>query len=488
MVRKLGKWKQKTRERKREGNGEVKQEIKIEGMYCPHCEERIEKALLALEGVAWVRADYASGTAVLAGNKKVSLSEAEKVLSGLGYSLKEKPFSAARSVSLVFVLLGLSALLDRLGLLNRLVPGELGENGMSYAAFFLTGLLTSVHCAAMCGGICLSQALPGKGCFAAAFYNTGRVLSYTLIGAVLGLAGGLIGGEGLSVSPLLQGAVKLAAGGCMLVAGVNLLGIFPALRRIRLRLPGLSLSGYAPFVVGLLNGLMPCGPLQAMELAALGSGSPLRGTLAMLCFSLGTVPLMLGLGGVTALLGLRFRRAVSTVGAVLVAVLGTAMALQGAALTGRIPAHQFWTVLLGLAVLGLISLLPSKKALRLGLSLATLALVCLAAWRMPFPLQRTESTSGDAEEEAEEVQLITSTLEAGRYPDIIVQSGVPVRWTILADERQINGCNAEMVIPALDLSLRFQPGENTLEFIPEEKGTIPYTCWMGMIRGSITVM
>jgi plastocyanin domain-containing protein len=44
-----------------------------------------------------------------------------------------------------------------------------------------------------------------------------------------------------------------------------------------------------------------------------------------------------------------------------------------------------------------------------------------------------------------------------------------------------------MVIPGLDLSLSFLPGENVLEFTPAAAGTIPYSCWMGMIRGTITV-
>ena len=85
------------------------------------------------------------------------------------------------------------------------------------------------------------------------------------------------------------------------------------------------------------------------------------------------------------------------------------------------------------------------------------------------------------------VQLVYSTLEAGSYPDITVQAGLPVRWTISAEEKSINGCNATMVIPGLDLSLSFRPGENVLDFTPEAAGTIPYSCWMGMIRGTIRV-
>ena len=77
--------------------------------------------------------------------------------------------------------------------------------------------------------------------------------------------------------------------------------------------------------VGLLNGLMPCSPLQSMQLAALASLSPIKGALSMLFFSLGTTPLMLGLGSLTAALGRRFNCAVLRAGAVMVAVMGLAM-------------------------------------------------------------------------------------------------------------------------------------------------------------------
>ncbi|MBP5623054.1 MAG: sulfite exporter TauE/SafE family protein, partial [Thermoguttaceae bacterium] len=57
-----------------------------------------------------------------------------------------------------------------------------------------------------------------------------------------------------------------------------------------------SSSRRSSLVIGLLNGLMPCSPLQSMQIYALSTGSIIRGALSMLLFSLGTVPLMLGLG------------------------------------------------------------------------------------------------------------------------------------------------------------------------------------------------
>ena len=77
-------------------------------------------------------------------------------------------------------------------------------------------------------------------------YNLGRVVSYTLVGFLLGLIGWLIGGSsGIEVPILLQGILKLIAGTLMIVMGINMLGIFPWLRRLNIQMPKfIGLSNY----------------------------------------------------------------------------------------------------------------------------------------------------------------------------------------------------------------------------------------------------
>ena len=158
----------------------------------------------------------------------------------------------------------------------------------------------------------------------------------------------------------------------------------------------------------------------------------------ILANGLGTVPLMLGVGSLAGLLGRRFQRAATRVGAVLVVVMGLAMLSQGAALAGLLPA---------------------------------------GAQDVPENVAVVEDG----------VQVVRSTLRPGRYPDIEVMAGTPVRWVIDAPDGSINGCNNRILIPGLEIEYTFQPGENVIEFTPEEAGTLSYSCWMGMIRGSITV-
>ncbi|MDR2688059.1 MAG: sulfite exporter TauE/SafE family protein [Oscillospiraceae bacterium] len=424
--------------------------LRIDGMTCANCRDRIERSLRKAPGVKSAAVSYGAGTADIdydAGT--ISLQTITAAIEKLGYQVlagnENRKAKVIRAVALLAVIAVLYFLLQYFGVLNRLVPSQLAGTEMGYGMLFVVGLLTSVHCIAMCGGINLSQCVPrggkpaGQGRFAAfkpAFlYNLGRVISYTAIGGVLGLVGLLLGGSaGAGLPVTVQGILKILAGIFMVIMGINMLGIFPWLRKWQ---PPKFFSGRAgggPFVVGLLGGLMPCGPLQAMQLVALASGNPFAGALSMLLFSLGTVPLMLGLGSVVAALGVKFAKKVMAAGAVLVVVLGLAMLSQGASLSRFTPAPD------------------------------------------------------DGVSTIEGQQIIESTLGPGRYPDITVRAGIPVKWTIHAPEGSINGCHNRMLIPAYGIEYAFKPGGNTIEFIPGEPGRFQYSCWMGMIRGTITVV
>jgi hypothetical protein len=168
----------------------------------------------------------------------------------------------------------------------------------------------------------------------------------------------------------------------------------------------------------------------------------------MLFFSIGTVPAMLGLGSLIAVLGRRFRQRVLLVGSILVVVLGMAMFAQGGTLIGLQPA-----------------------------SLAPAAVVGAG----------TDIGAGSAILSADGTQEVISTLEPGRYPNIIVASGTPVRWTIDAPQGSINGCNNRMLIQEYGLEHSFTQGANIIEFTPTTPGVIQYSCWMGMITGTIMV-
>jgi uncharacterized protein len=86
------------------------------------------------------------------------------------------------------------------------------------------------------------------------------------------------------------------------------------------------------------------------------------------------------------------------------------------------------------------------------------------------------------------VQEVRSTVEASTYHPITVRKGIPVRWIITAKPGDINGCNSPLTVPAWGIRKVLTPGENVIEFTPTEAGVIRYTCWMGMVSSTITVV
>jgi len=77
-------------------------------------------------------------------------------------------------------------------------------------------------------------------------------------------------------------------------------------------------------------------------------------------------------------------------------------------------------------------------------------------------------------------------IASGWSPDrFILKKGVPVRWII--NGRELTGCNNEIQVPKLGLSFKIKQEEQTIEFTPNEEGTISWSCWMGMIRGIFIV-
>lgn len=436
--------------------------LRIKGMTCVNCQSKIQKKLQNTAGIREAEVSYSQGTATVVYDTDIlSLHDISAAIKKLNYEVvddEQASLNPKRIIGISVIILALYLFIQQFGILNLLVPSQLAEANMGYGMLFVIGLITSVHCVAMCGGINLSQCIPTKSSeegtntrlisLSPAFlYNLGRVISYTIVGFIVGALGSVI-----TFSGTAQGILKLAAGVFMVIMGINMLGIFPWLRKFNPRMPKIfarkieekKTRHQGPLVVGLLNGLMPCGPLQAMQIYALSTGSAFAGALSMFLFSLGTVPLMFGLGAFSTLLSRRFSSKMMTAGAILVVVLGLSMFSQG------------WSVS------GMNSL----------------------------PLRSSSSSyaTGDASSTMEgDVQVIKSTLSPRRYPAITVEAGVPVKWIIDAPEGSINGCNNTMIIPAYNIEHAFKTGENIIQFTPEQTGTVSYSCWMGMIRSTITV-
>jgi uncharacterized protein len=288
-----------------------------------------------------------------------------------------------------------------------------------------------------------------------------------------------------------KGIVQLVAGVFMVIMGINMLGLFPSLRRIIPQMPeklqkGLDSIfakksdeqkiGRSPLIVGFLNGFMPCGPLQAMQVYALSTGSPIKGGISMFLFCAGTIPLMFALGAASSALsgakGRAFSHRVMQIGAILVAALGLVMFSSG----------------LSLSSFNSPTISDARKANSENVNPRTVQ------DRQQTPSAPNTTNTSPSEPKPfvpvmeDGMQIVKSTLRSNRYPAITVQQGIPVRWIINAPPGSITGCNYAAIFYEYGIEYVFQPGENIIEFTPTKAGRFRYSCWMGMIVSTITVI
>jgi uncharacterized protein len=166
-----------------------------------------------------------------------------------------------------------------------------------YWSAVVFGLLGSFHCAGMCGPIVL--AIPGRSLLVKLSYNIGRSITYTMMGAMVGFVG-----EGFTFVGWQQ-ILSIVAGTAML-----LIIFFTKYQHFDLPMNGVvekmwlvlkdkltplfrSQSQAAPFFIGLINGLLPCGMVYAALLTAISLGGIRETALYMFLFGLGTIPLLI---------------------------------------------------------------------------------------------------------------------------------------------------------------------------------------------------
>ena len=427
----------------------IREKVKVYDMTCTSCESKVERTLKKLDGVTSAIANFSAQEVIveydteLCNNAKIKES-----IKSAGYNVV-KSSSNYKIIGIIIV----AAVIIFLGNSTGGFDMNARLNGASYFVLFVVGMLTSIHCVGMCGGIMLSQSINKettskfKSIRPAILYNAGRVVAYTVIGGLVGSLGSV-----LALSPTVKAGLQIFAGVFMVIMGLNMAG-FSFFRKFNIKLPWSSCSiknkPKTPFLVGLLNGLMPCGPLQTMQLYALGTGSATKGALSMLLFSLGTVPLMLTFGALSGLLSKGYTKQILKMSGFLVIILGLIMGSRGLALSG----------------IGI----PNVSAIT----------------------QTLTSTGGSEANIGKAVlkngiQEITMTVDgSGFTPNAFyVKKGVPVKWIINGDA--LNSCNNAIVAPSIKKELTLKKGENIIEFTPTDKD-INFSCWMGMIRGVIKV-
>ncbi len=419
--------------------------IKVVGMTCKHCESTIKENLLKLKQINNVKVSLKTGIVDIYSNKEIKEKTIEKVINDSGYKyigLVENYNKRAKIKELIPIILIILTLYLILGLIFgfnfiNYLPNI--NSSITIPALFIIRLLTSIHCIGMCGSINLMASVNNdkKSIKNPLLYNLGRIISYTIVGAIVGLIGSIF-----NFNSILQGIIILIAGILMIMMGLSMIGYLP--KTLFKFLPFLNINinrkNKTPFVIGLLNGLMPCGPLQAMQLYALSTGSIYLGALSMFVFSLGTIPLVLGFGILFSTLNKKYNVIIQRISAVLIILLSIFMLNRSFNLMG-------------------------------------------------INLQKPVDYTGyNVAEVYSDYQYVEITLKPLGYTPIVVEKGKPVRFNIKVINIERFGCTSAVKIPEYNIYKPLQNGDNIIEFTPTETGDFIYTCWMGIVSSRIKVV
>lgn len=428
----------------------MKKYVRIEGIHCHHCIDTITKALLKNPHITKVK--IKNNIATIDYQEPLSNEEIIKTIKDIDYFTKEDyiftdnknmdtKIKLKEFILILLILLGVGYSIQKIFGYNifNVIPSI--DTNITYGMLFITGLLTSIHCVSMCGAIHLvaivnqNPKYREKSWCNSILYNLGRVISYTLLGGLVGTLGSVF-----KINNTISGLIILLAAVLMLLMSLSMLGVIdfhlPSLGNFQLKRKPKN-----AFVIGLLNVFMPCGPLQAMQVYALSTGSFLKGALSMFLFSLGTVPLLLGVGLFYNLIKGRGKIIINKIASVLILLLSLIMLNRGL-LTLNIDITKFFS--------------NDKN------------------------YQVAKVIDG--------VQVIEFDLSYNSYPDIKVKKDIPVQIIINVDEKYLTGCNNEILIPDFNLDKKLEVGQNIIEFMPTKIGTFTYTCWMKMLKNKIEVV
>lgn len=281
----------------------------VNGMHCHSCVILTESELKEVRGIAQAKTSLQEKQVEVTGEfenktREQVMDELNEVLKPHGYSLSLEiqatpinwfEFLYALPFSLLFI--AIFILLQKIGIVNLVQTGD-----VTYGTAFVVGLVASVSsCMAVVGGIVLSlsanYAKEGDSVRPQTMFHVSRLVSFFFLGGLIGILGSIfqLGTIGALVLGLIVALV-------LLILGINLLDIFPWIKKMQITVPtslgsrvhGLKKARHTltPLIIGAATFFLPCGFTQSMQIYTLTTGNFLKGGLTMLAFALGTLPVL----------------------------------------------------------------------------------------------------------------------------------------------------------------------------------------------------
>lgn len=204
---------------------------------------------------------------------------------------------------------------------------------------FLLGLLGSMHCIGMCGPLALSLPAPGSTAvnrfFSLFSYQLGRVVTYGTLGFVLGIAGRQLHLAGLQQAFSIIAGVLVLAGVFTYFSHIKKMQL-PFLNQfyVKIQLWIIHLlkspkNAGTFFLLGLANGLLPCGMVYIAIAGAVSTGSLAGSAVFMMAFGAGTIPAMMMVSYLAYLVKPDIRKSLQKLVPVTMALMGIILLLRG---------------------------------------------------------------------------------------------------------------------------------------------------------------
>ncbi|MEX2029222.1 MAG: sulfite exporter TauE/SafE family protein [Candidatus Paceibacterota bacterium] len=277
----------------------------VSGTHCASCKILIEDVLSEQNFIKNVRVDLKRETVLIETESDKDPEALAQILTekikANGYKLSvEKSVTEKQSSDVIWkaipiglALLALFFLLQKSGILNLGIGGQ-----TTPVTSFIIGLIASVSsCLVIVGGLVLSLSAKVSQDSVSdiktfILFHSGRLVSFAVLGGVLGAVGSAIG-----INFTFTAILGLLASIVMLLLGLNLVGVFA---KNKIALPSgvfnffrrIEHKNFTPLIIGFATFFLPCGFTQSMQVSALGSGSFMSGLLIMLAFALGTLPML----------------------------------------------------------------------------------------------------------------------------------------------------------------------------------------------------
>jgi sulfite exporter TauE/SafE/plastocyanin domain-containing protein/copper chaperone CopZ len=445
--------------------------VYIKDMHCRSCELLVEEALRKVKGIVKVKVSYKNSFAEIYSKKVIDDKIIYEAVLKAGYGVgknETKPWINKNpnvyrdifySLAIVIVLFYAA---KKFGLLN--ISFNQSANPSSLVAVLLVGITAGLStCMAVVGGLVLgvsarhAENFPNQTIFQKftphLFFNLGRIVLFFFFGGLIGLIG-----KTFQLSGIVLGILIIIVGVVMLLLGVQLTEMFPKISNFSFTLPsklskllGLNKSNSKKythinsFITGGLTFFLPCGFTQAMQLFAMTTGSFIAGGLIMATFALGTTPGLLSVSGLTVAVKGNFAKSFFKFTGVLIIFLAIFNISNGFNLTE----------------LGGVS--GSSKS----------------------SIGYENNITASIEDGFQVIRMTQSS--SGYSPNrFVIAKGIPAKWVI--DAQAPNSCSSSIISSKLGIKKYLNPGENVIEFTPENTGEAKFSCLMGMYTGKFIII